>query len=177
MAELVQPVLVLGLGRECEAHRRLEQLVLDHQEPLARYIRRFVGERDVALDVVQDVFLAAHRVLRADAQRPLTAGWLYKTATNLAISHLRRRKRRGVPMPLSEMSAAFCLDETSAASLDLQRALARLAPEQLACVMLTAYAGYSSAEAALILGISSEAVRQRVCRAMRTMRGDLQETG
>jgi RNA polymerase sigma factor (sigma-70 family) len=102
---------------------------------------------------------------------------LYKTATNLAISYLRRRKRRGVAVPLSEMSAAFCLDESSAASLDLQRALARLAPEQLACVMLTAYAGYSSAETALVLGISSEAVRQRVCRAMRTMRSDLRETG
>jgi RNA polymerase sigma-70 factor (ECF subfamily) len=177
VAELVQPALVIGLGRESETHLRLERLMLDHQEALARYVRRFVGERDAALDVVQDVFLAAYRVLRADACRPLTAGWLYKTATNLAISQLRRRKRRGIPVPLSEISAAFCLDETSAASLDLQRALARLAPEQLACVMLTAYAGYSSAEAALVLGISSEAVRQRVCRAMRAMRSELREVG
>jgi RNA polymerase sigma factor (sigma-70 family) len=178
VAELAQSALVLGLDRDCETHLRLERLVLDHQEALARYVRRFLGERDASLDVVQDVFLAAHRILRADANRPLTAGWLYKTATNLAISHLRRRKRRGIPVALSEaMSTAFSADESSAASLDLQRALGRLAPEQLACVMLTAYAGYSSAEAALILGINADAVRQRVCRAMRAMRGDLRETG
>jgi len=177
VAELAQSALALGLDRECETHLRLERLVLDHQEALARYVRRFLGERDASLDVVQDVFLAAHRVLRADADRPLTAGWLYKAATNLAISHLRRRKRRGIAVPLSEIGAAFSADESTAVSLDLQRALGRLVPEQLACVMLTAYAGYSSAEAALILGISPEAVRQRVCRAMRTMRSDLRETG
>ncbi|HEY0798253.1 MAG TPA: sigma-70 family RNA polymerase sigma factor [Candidatus Baltobacteraceae bacterium] len=138
-------------------------------------MRRFVDDRDLALDLVQDVFLAAHRVLRADASRPLTAGWLYKAATNVSISHLRRRKRRGASLPLSEMGSAFSLDESSAASLDLQRALAHLAPEQVACVMLTAYAGYSSAEAALILGTTAQAVRQRVCRAMRAMRVALQE--
>jgi DNA-directed RNA polymerase specialized sigma24 family protein len=36
--------------------------------------------------------------------------------------------------------------------------------------MLTAYAGYSSGEAALLLGINAAAVRQRVCRATRALR-------
>jgi RNA polymerase sigma factor (sigma-70 family) len=115
-------------------------------------------------------------MLRADPQRPLTAGWLYKTATNHALTHLRKKKRRGETLPLEEARSAFRLDEQSAASLDLRRALEALAPEQLESVMLTAYAGYSSAEASLILGISAEAVRQRVCRAMRTMRRTLGET-
>ncbi len=44
----------------------------------------------------------------------------------------------------------------------------------MTCIMLTAYAGYSSQEAALMLGISPEAVRQRVCRAMRAMRRSLE---
>ena len=35
---------------------------------------------------------------------------------------------------------------------------------------MTSYAGYSSAEAAQILGTTSDAVRQRVCRAMKTLR-------
>ena len=148
--------------------------MLEHQAKLARYVRRFVNEQEVALDVVQDVFFAAYRMLRADPNRPLTAGWLYKTATNHAISHLRKKKRRGEALPLEDVGSAFRLEERSAANLDLQEALKSLAPEQLACVMLTAYAGYSSAEASLILGISPEAVRQRVCRAMRTMRQSLQ---
>jgi RNA polymerase sigma-70 factor (ECF subfamily) len=172
----VHSVLVLGVDDALEAEARVERLVREHQVKLARYVRRFVGEQELALDVVQDVFFAAYRMLRAEPSRPLTAGWLYKTATNHAITHLRKRKRRGETLPLVEAASAFRLDEQSSASLDLQRALATLAPEQLACVMLTSYAGYSSSEASLILGISADAVRQRVCRALRSMRQTLGES-
>ena len=168
--------MVLGVDDALEAEARVERLVHEHQVKLARYVRRFVGEQELALDVVQDVFFAAYRMLRAEPSRPLTAGWLYKTATNHAITHLRKRKRRGETLPLAEAASAFRLDEQSSASLDLQRALATLAPEQLACVMLTSYAGYSSSEASLILGISADAVRQRVCRALRSMRQTLGES-
>jgi RNA polymerase sigma-70 factor (ECF subfamily) len=166
-------VLVLGVDKRLEADARLERLVAEHQTKLARYLRRFVSDRDLALDLAQDVFLSAHRMLRVDPDRPLTAGWLYKTATNQAISHLRKRKRRGETLPLEAAASALRLDERTSDALDLQAALAQLAPEQLACVMLTAYAGYSSSEAALMLGLSAEAVRQRVCRAMRTLRATL----
>lgn len=169
----VENVYVLGVDKALEAEARLERLIDDHQAKLARYLRRFVDDRETALDLTQDVFLAAFRMLKADPQRPLTAGWLYKTATNNAISLLRRQKRRGQTLPLEEVGSSFRLDERSAESLDLQRALAVLPHEQLASVMLTTYAGYSSAEAGLILGLSADAVRQRVCRAMRTMRTTL----
>jgi RNA polymerase sigma-70 factor (ECF subfamily) len=169
----LENVFVVGVDKGIEADARLERLVVEHQTKLARYLRRFVSDRDLALDLTQDVFLAAHRVLRVDPGRPLTGGWLYKTATNCAISYLRKRKRRGDALPLEDAGSAFRLDERSAQALDLQAALAALAPEQLACVMLTAYAGYSSGEAALMLGLSAAAVRQRVCRAMRTLRAEL----
>ena len=166
-------VYVLGLDRTLDAEARVEALVALHEMKLARYVRRFVNEGDFALDIVQDVFFAAYRTLRTDPARPLTAGWLYKTATNFAISHLRKKKRRGETLQLDENARAFRSDESSAEQMDLQRALSELGEEQLACVLLTTYAGYSSGEAALILGTSADAVRQRVCRAMRAMRKTL----
>jgi RNA polymerase sigma-70 factor (ECF subfamily) len=169
----VENVYVLGIDRGLEAEARIDRLVVEHQIKLARYVRRFVGEQELALDLVQDVFFSAYRMLRTEPGRPLTAGWLYKTATNHAISHLRKQKRRGESLTLEEAASTFRLDERSADSLDLQRALDGLPSEQLACVMLTSYAGYSSGEAAVILGISADAVRQRVCRAMRSMRKTL----
>jgi RNA polymerase sigma-70 factor (ECF subfamily) len=171
----MQNVYVLGLDRTQDAEARVAQLVAEHETKLARFVRRFVADGDFALDIVQDVFFAAYRMLRADPSRPLTAGWLYKTATNYAISHLRKKKRRGETLPLEETAGAFRTDETSAVQLDLQAALGALGEEQLACVLLTTYAGYSSGEAALILGTSADAVRQRVCRAMRAMRTTLGE--
>jgi RNA polymerase sigma-70 factor (ECF subfamily) len=164
---------VLGLDRSLDAEARVEALVYEHETKLARYVRRFVNDGDFARDIVQDVFFSAYRTLRSDPSRPLTAGWLYKTATNFAISHVRKKKRRGETLPLDEVAGAFRTDESTAVQLDVQRALAELGEDQLACVLLTTYAGYSSAEAALILGTSADAVRQRVCRAMRSMRRTL----
>lgn len=171
----VEHVYVLGIDRSLDAESRVERLVVEEQTKLARYVWRFVADSDLALDIVQDVFFAAYKMLRADPARPLTAGWLYKSATNHAISYLRKKKRRGETVPLYELRASERHDEASAQSLDLRAALSKLNDEQLACVMLTTYAGYSSGEAALLLGSSADAVRQRVCRAMRTLRTTLVE--
>lgn len=158
------------------AHARVESLVREHQTKLARYVRRMVGDPDVALDIAQDVFFAAYRTLQNDPDRPLTAGWLYKTATNTAISFLRRKKIvRFMPLDRDVEPLGLRIDERSASSIDLQAAMGRLPSDQAAAIMLTSYAGYSSQEAAAVLGTSADAVRQRVCRAMRTLRTVMSE--
>lgn len=166
----MEQVYLTATGAEA-AHARVELLVREHQTKLARYVRRMVGDADVALDIAQDVFFAAYRTLKADPSRPLTAGWLYKTATNTSISYLRRRKiLRFLPLDRDQDVRALRIDERSASSIDLQHAMQRLPADQSAALMLTTYAGYSSQEAATILGTTADAVRQRVCRAMRTLR-------
>jgi RNA polymerase sigma factor (sigma-70 family) len=158
------------------ARARAESLVLEYQTKLARYVRRMVGDAEVALDLTQDVFLSAYRMLKADPTRELTAGWLYRAATNAAISFMRRKKiLRMLPLDREVDRSAWRVDERSAASVDLQAALMRLPPEQSAALLLTSYAGYSSSEAAAMLGTTSDAVRQRVCRAMRILRTVMKE--
>jgi RNA polymerase sigma-70 factor (ECF subfamily) len=158
------------------AQARIESLVLEYQTKLARYLRRMVGDAEAALDLTQDVFLSAYRMLAADPTRELSGGWLYRAATNAGISFLRRRKiLRMLPLDREPDRNSWRVDERSALSLDLQAAIARLAPEQSAALLLTSYAGYSSSEAASILGTTSDAVRQRVCRAMRVLRATMKE--
>jgi RNA polymerase sigma-70 factor (ECF subfamily) len=150
---------------------RVEALVREYQTRLIRYVRRMVGDSEVALDLTQDVFFAAYRTLQRDPDRPMSAGWLYKTATNGAISYLRRKKIvRMIPLDRDNHDRSWRIDEQSAASLDLQAALSKLPSDQAAAVLLTSYAGYSSSEAAEILNTSADAVRQRVCRAMKVLR-------
>jgi RNA polymerase sigma-70 factor (ECF subfamily) len=159
------------------AQARVEAMVREYQTKLTRYLRRMVGDAEVALDLSQDVFLAAFRMLKADPHRELNAGWLYRAATNSAISFLRRRKiLRMLPLDREVDRGDWRLDERSAASVDLQAALGRLPAEQAAAVLLTSYAGYSSQEAAGMLGITADAVRQRVCRAMRMLRTVMKES-
>jgi RNA polymerase sigma-70 factor (ECF subfamily) len=170
-----------GAQASAIARARAESLVLEYQVKLARYLRRMVADAEVALDLTQDVFLSAFRMLQADPQRELTAGWLYRAATNAGISFLRRKKvlrmlplDREVDRPSATLRT-WGVDEHSAASVDLQVALSHLPPQQSAALLLTSYVGYSSAEAAEILGTTSDAVRQRVCRAMRVLRTTMSE--
>lgn len=158
------------------AQARTEQLVAEHQTKLARYLRRMVGDAESALDLTQDVFLSAYRMLQADPSRELRVGWLYRAATNAAISFMRRKRIVHVlPLDRELDRSAWRIDERSAASIDLQAALAKLPPEQSAALLLTSYAGYSSGDAAQILGTTADAVRQRVCRAMKTLRSIMKE--
>jgi len=167
----VEEQLYLKSRAAVGAQIRVEGLVEEYQTKLARYLRRMVGDSEVALDLTQDVFFAAYRTLQNDPERPLSAGWLYKTATNSAISFLRRKKViRMLPLDRDHDERSWRIDEQSAASIDLQAAISRLPGDQAAAVLLTSYAGYSSQEAAAMLGTSSDAVRQRVCRAMKTLR-------
>jgi len=170
-----------GLDATALAQSRAESLVLAYQTKIARFLRRMVGDAEVALDLTQDVFLSAYRLLAADPRRELTPGWLYRAATNAGISHLRRKKilrilplDREVDRPCASLRT-WRVDEQSVASVDLQAALARLNADQAAALLLTSYAGYSSSEAAGILGTTADAVRQRVCRAMRTLRSTMRE--
>src|SRR5580704_10535491 len=97
------------------AQARAEALVLEYQVKLARYLRRMVGDSEVALDLTQDVFLSAFRMLQADPARELTAGWLYRAATNSAISFLRRKKiLRMLPLDREVDRSAWRVDERSA---------------------------------------------------------------
>lgn len=168
--------LYLTSGAAATADLRVEALVREYQTRLVRYVRRMVGDSEVALDLTQDVFFAAYRTLQRDPDRPMTAGWLYKTATNSAISHLRRKKIvRMIPLDRDSHDRSWRIDEQSAASIDLQAAISKLPADQAAAVLLTSYAGYSSSEAAAVLGTSADAVRQRVCRAMKLLRTVISE--
>src|SRR5665213_677423 len=137
----------LAAGTMAGAQARVEALVREYQVKLARYVRRMVGDADVALDITQDVFFSAYRTLQKDPTRPLTGGWLYKTATNSSISFLRRRKIvRFLSLDRDRENGGLRLDERSAASIDLQDAMSHLPADQASAIMLTTYAGYSSQE-------------------------------
>ncbi len=166
----------ITVDRTTIAQRRTEALVIEHQTKLARYLRRMVGDAEVALDLTQDVFLSAYRMLCAEPARELRPGWLYRAATNAAISFMRRRKiSRALTLDRELDRSAWRIDEQSAQAVDLQAALARLPADQAAALLMTSYAGYSSSEAAQILGASADAIRQRVCRAMKTLRHVMNE--
>jgi RNA polymerase sigma-70 factor (ECF subfamily) len=70
-------------------------LVKRYHIGLIIHCERLVGDRDDAEDVAQEAFIKAYRNLKKfNPQQSRFSTWLYKIATNLALDHLRKHKRR-----------------------------------------------------------------------------------
>lgn len=133
-----------------------------YEASIGRHLYRITGDRDLAADLAQETFLRLHCVLSRGGTIAAPRAWLYRVATNLALTALRRRARVGGLEP--GMRAAGGMEEQVAQRDLVRRALAAIPPEQAACLVLTAIEGFRYAEAAEVLGISAEAVRKRVSR-------------
>src|SRR2546430_2296102 len=67
-----------------------EALVSRYESRLLSFCRHFLGSREDAEDVLQEVFAAAFNAMLAD-ERPINARpWLYRIARNRSLNHLRR---------------------------------------------------------------------------------------
>lgn len=76
--------------------RAFDELVRRYQSPMTGYLYRMLNDYEVALDLAQETFVRLYRnAHRYRADHNLST-YLYKIATNLAISELRRRKRWNV---------------------------------------------------------------------------------
>ena len=125
-----------------------------------------------AEDAVQEAF---HRMVRAlgnyDDQRPFSA-WFYAIVRNVGRTAISKDGRRAALAPLTlvedEPPSGRAFDPVVAG--DLERAIEALAPMQQACVRLCGVEGFSSVEAARMLGIHEGTVRTHLHRARGRLR-------
>lgn len=161
-------------------HSAFAAIVRAYESQLYAHLVNMLGDPEAARDAAQDTFLAAYRALprwrppddtRADALRPLSP-WLYRIATNKALSVLRARALRPAATTCASAHAAAAdgFEDRFAARELLQRALHSVSEEDAACLVLHYVAGEHYGEIALKLGLSSEAVRKRVSRSLTALR-------
>ena len=165
------------------------------QATLFAFLHGLLGDAEQARDLTQDTFHDAWRATQAIAP-PWTAAhddderrrWLFHTAYCRAISQLRRRKvirwasldwagvslREADASEVADLAAraddAASFEQQVAEADALRAALARLNPDDVACLLLRVAQGFSAAEVAAMLGATTEAVAQRLSRARRRLR-------
>jgi RNA polymerase sigma-70 factor (ECF subfamily) len=156
-----------GLIDEGERDPREELIVLigQHEVALYRYLVAFTGDRDVALDCVQDTFTRAYEQLQRG--KSVNTQWLYKVGRNRGFDELRRRKREGADRAELERMEAAPIPEDM---MSMQHAFGGLSPDDRAILSLAAIEGLSGEEVAARLGIRPGAVRMRLFRARERFR-------
>lgn len=160
----------------------LEAVFRNLREPLLRSVTRLLGG-DVAAahDVVQETFvrLWSHRS-ELDPRRSL-AGWLHRTARNLALNRVRdvgNREEllasREAPRPTRPERPDEALYRREFARA-VEAWVAELPARQQEALRLTRFQGLSHQEAAEAMGCSPRTVNNHLVRALRALRERIDE--
>lgn len=87
----------LGLVEECRRGdaSAFDELVRRYKDRVYSVVYRFLGDREEALDVSQEVFVRAYRGIGTFRGNSKVYTWLYSIAANLARNRLRDSGRKG----------------------------------------------------------------------------------
>ena len=141
-----------------------EGLYDELRDPLTRRLQRLVGDARTAEDLRQEAFARAWKSGPRDAGRGHMRAWLHRTAHNLAVDELRRRRLRDW-VPYEDEFAPPFHDADSDERIAAREALERLSAHDRFLLLMRFEAGLAHAEIAQLLAISEEAARKRVARA------------
>ena len=156
-------------GGDHDAFVALIDLSLTRLDAAAWLILR---DGDLARDAVQDAMVRAWRDLPGLRDPDSFGPWLHRLTVNACLDQARRRSRRHIEVELSPIDHPAVADAaTQVADRDvIDRALARLDPEQRAVVVLRFFLDLSLPETAAALGIPVGTVKSRLHRSLDRMR-------
>lgn len=164
-------------GRERGDQARFTRLAETAGPRVLAYLARRVDPPGDAADLLAEVFATAwRRVDDLPADDGEAAAWLFGIARGTLANHRRGQTRRGAladrlrnHLEHRQREAAPPADDAVA----VRDALSRLAPDDRELLTLIAWDGLRADEAAVVLGISATAARQRLVRARRRLRAEL----
>jgi len=154
-----------------------ESLFRQYQRDVYRWIIRIVRDSAAAEDLTVETFWRMYRARTRFNPEGNGAAWLRRIATNAALDHLRHAKRQ-VPLP-EDLPADPAPDSAvqSETRQAIQHALAQLSPRLRVVAQLGLVEDEPYNEIAAALGISLNAVKIRMFRAVRVLRKKLLEAG
>ena len=171
--------------RETGARDLFAQLVKRYERELYSYLRRYLGDAEIAEDVFQATFLQVHLKRDQFEEGRRFRPWLYTIATNQAIDYQRRtRRHRMVSLDqvageagsepsgkLADLLVSSDQDPLTFASEQergewVQSAMDRLSDQMRHVIQLVYYQGLKYREAAEVLSIPVGTVKSRLHAAV-----------
>ena len=175
----------LELARRCRHgdSAAFEELYRAHAGRLYNLVLRMAGSTQDAEDLLQDVFLHAHRKLASFRGESTLGTWLYRLAVNQCLDFLRGRQAKMTRVTDSfdaegaaEPAAVVPVVPTAISRVDLERAIASLPDRCRAAFVLHDVEGFEHNEVAAMLGVSEGTSKSQVHKARMKLRDILGNT-
>lgn len=154
-----------------------EELYKAHAGKLFSLASRMLGNPSDAEDLLQEIFLSAHRKLEGFRGESALGTWLYRLATNHCLDFLRSRasRTRQVTETLDDDPGWYepgrrGLAEQTVTKMDLERAMAQLPAGCRAAFVLHDVQGLEHREVAEALGIAEGTSKSQVHKARLRLR-------
>lgn len=167
-----------------------DELVRRHKDRVYNVLFRFLGNREDALDVCQEVFVRAYRGIHAFEGKAQVFTWLYSIAANMARNRLRDLGRKGrdqgrsleamreaAPGATDEATATRRTPRSEAVGHEMEEVLQRCLDElpencRMAFVLRT-FEDLSYTEIAEVMGCPPGTVKSRLNQARTLLRDRL----
>ena len=166
-----------------------QELVRRYRNPITNFIYRMLDDYERAVELSQETFLRIYTSASRYEANYSFSTYIYRIATNLAISELRRRKRRrfvsfltpfsddnGEPVELDPQDEKPLQDETlieDERRKAVARAIKSLPEKYRAAIVLRDVEGFSYDRIAETLNLSEGTVKSRINRARNLLRDKL----
>lgn len=155
------------------------EIVDRYKDSLVNYLTHLVRSRDRAEEIAQDAFVRLYRSAANYRERDRLGPYLFRIATNLTVSEIRRERRWNVLLPRLHASTTVRIEAPDANLItdEIQRqvhaALEKLPLKYRAPLVLFEIEEWSYDEIAAALGVRTGTVKSRISRARDLMRRHL----
>jgi RNA polymerase sigma-70 factor (ECF subfamily) len=161
---------------------RAFRTILDaYETPVFNYVLRMVGDRALAEDLTQEIFLRIYQGLPGFSLRCRFTTWLFQVAKNRVLDELRARERKPQSVvTLDDMPPLEVVDappERVEAIDAVWRAVALLNPDLKMALLLRDIVGLSYIEIADSLEITLATVKWRIFKAREEVQLSLAREG
>lgn len=146
-----------------------ERIVRTMQGTVWRYVVHLLGDRTLAEDVTQEIFLRVHRRLGTLRDPERFVPWLLAIARNAAFDAGRSRRRKPMELVGDREIDTPANSPDPHLSLEVHDALSQLEPALLESLVLVSIAGFTYDEAAVALGSPPGTIKSRVFRARKQL--------
>ena len=149
--------------------RAFSIIVRTYEQPVFNYVLRLTGDRSLAEDLTQEVFLRVFQGLPSFSLRSRFTTWLFQVAKNRVLDELRALERRPrAVVALEDIPPLEVVDapvERAEAIDAVWRAVESLNPDLKMALLLRDIVGLSYSEIAETLEITLATVKWRIYKA------------